>query len=193
MPDPFPSTPLEAPRPEGVQATRDGDGLTLSYRWFTPLHLVMLLFAVFWNAFLVFWYGAVFSAHQPASSPALWFPLLHVAAGIGIAYFAVAGLLNRTVVRVVQGTIVVRSGPLPWIGNRIVQAAEVRQLYRERTFATSRGGTIASYHLCAVLSGNRKLRLIRAVGAADIALYFEQEIEKALGITDRPVPGEMPK
>ncbi len=76
------------------------------------------------------------------------------------------------------------AGPLPWLGNMKIPAGEIRQ---------RRGGTSTRYHLNAITGQNRKLCLVRDVPAADVALYLEQEIEKALGIEDRKVAGEMPK
>jgi len=85
------------------------------------------------------------------------------------------------------------AGPLPWLGNIKIPAGEIRQLFREETISRGRGGTSTRYHLNAITGQNRKLCLVRDVPAADVALYLEQEIEKALGIEDRKVAGEMPK
>ena len=172
--------------------TRDAGGLTLVYAWFRPYHVFMLFFCIVWGAFLVFWYRTAL-AHPSPSSIALWFPLLHVAVGVGITYSTIAGFLNRTRVGVNTGEITIRHGPLPWIGNSKVPAGEIRQLFREEIISTGNNGRSASYHLNAIIGQNRKLRLIRNIPAADMALYLEQEIEKALGIEDRRVAGEMPK
>ncbi len=172
--------------------TREAGGLTLIYTWFRPLYVLMLFFCIFWDGFLVFWYRTAL-AHPSPGSIMLWFPLLHVGVGVGITYSTIAGFLNRTRVTVNAGEVTIRHGPLPWIGNRNVPAGEIRQLFREETISTGRSGSSATYHLNAITRENRKLRLIRGIPAADVALYLEQEIEKALGIEDRKVAGEMPK
>jgi len=84
-------------------------------------------------------------------------------------------------------------GPVPWIGNLKIPAGETRQLFREEAIPTIDSDASARYHLNAIIGQNRKVCLIRDVPAADVALYPEQEIEKALGIEDRKVAGEMPK
>lgn len=184
---------LEAPMPPALTEERDERGLVLTYRWFTPVHVVMLLFCIFWDGFLVFWYRTALERHAGLTDPMIWFPLLHVAVGIGLSYSTVAGFLNRTIVAIGSGEITIRQGPVPWPGNRTVNGADIRQLFREETFTSSRGGRRASYHVCAVTSEKRKLRLLGNVPGADVALYLEQAIEKALGIEDQPVLGEMPK
>ena len=184
---------LAAPQPERVRVSREGGALALSYRWFSPLLVFSLCFVVVWDGFLVFWYRTALSQSATATNPMIWFPLLHVAVGLGLTYSTLAGFCNRTLVTVGGGQIVVRHGPLPWIGNKDVAAADIRQLYREETRSYSRGGSRSKFHLSAVTSDNRLVRIIGNVPAADIALYLEQEIEKELGIEDRKVAGEMPK
>ena len=46
------------------------------------------------------WYGIAFAADTPLI--AKLFPLLHVAMGIGLTYFTLAGLVNRTTVEVIE-------------------------------------------------------------------------------------------
>lgn len=186
-------TALEAPRPERVVETRDERGLTLTYRWFTPAHLFMLFFCIFWDGFLVFWYGIALTRGAGPTDVMLWFPLLHVAVGVGLTYSTLAGFLNRTSLVVGNGELVVRHGPIPWFGNRTVSSTDLRQVYREETLSHSRRGRRASYHLSAVTLDNRKLRVLSNVPGADVALYVEQALERALGLEDRKVAGEMPK
>src|SRR5262245_34370871 len=64
--------------------------VTIEWRWFRPAqHLFALLFAVCWDAFLVFWYTTAAVSGGP------WlvfvFPLIHVAVGVGITYGALSG------------------------------------------------------------------------------------------------------
>lgn len=185
---------LDAPQPDSVTETRDENGLTLSYRWFNWMHLLILPFCVIWDGFLFVWYSKALSRGAAATDTMFWFPLLNVAAGIGLSYYTLAGLLNRTRVTVLGGEITVRHGPVPWPGGRTLSTADFVQLYREERISTSsRGGRNTSYHLCVVTRGNRKLRLVSNVPAADIALYLEQAIESAIGLADRRVAGEMPK
>lgn len=183
-----------APQPDAVTETRDENGLTLSYRWFSWIHLFLLMFCFVWDGFLFAWYSKALARGAAASDMVIWFPMLHVAVGIGLSYYTLAGLLNRTRIVVFGGELTVRHGPVPWLGNFTVSTADFLQLYREETiYTSSRGGRSASYHLSAVTQGNRKLRLVSNVPEADIALYLEQTIEEVLGLKDSKVAGEMPK
>src|SRR6266545_6110628 len=126
---------LEAPLPEHLVMTREAGGLTLIYTWFRPTYVFMLLFCIVWDSFLVFWYRTAL-AHPSPSSIALWFPIGHVAVGIGLTYSTIAGFVNRTRVGVNAGEITIRHGPMPWIGNRNIPAGEIRQLFREETISS---------------------------------------------------------
>jgi hypothetical protein len=181
---------LPAPRPDQIEVSRDENGLKLVYRWISPTYLFMAVFCIFWDGFLVFWYGSALSQSSPPPIM-LWFPLLHVGVGIGLTYSALAGLLNRTTVTVGQGLITIRHHPLPWFGVTRLQSTDVRQLYCEERIG-GRNQT-ASHHLSALSSDNRKIALLKNLSSPELARYLEHEIETALGIEDRHVPGEMTK
>jgi hypothetical protein len=185
--------PMEAPLPQHISVVKDSGVLTITYRWFRPLYLFTLLFCIVWDASLVVWYRTALRQADGAPGMAFWFPLLHVAIGVVLTYTTLAGLLNRTRIVVQSREIVIQHGPIPSLGNRRIGADGIRQIYREQTFSQYRGSTSASFHLNAITQDNRKLPLVRDVPSADMALYLEQEIEKALGIEDRRVAGEMQK
>jgi hypothetical protein len=181
---------LPAPRPPGVRIEDEAGIRMIAYRWFSPIHVLMLAFCVFWDGFLVFWYRSALSAASP-NSAMIWFPLLHVAVGIGLTYATIAGFVNRTEIRVGQGRVSIWHGPLPWLGIKTVPSSDIRQVYREETFG-GRSRT-PSWHLSALTPGNRSLRLVRNVNSPELALFLESEIERMLGIRDQHVPGEMSK
>ncbi len=182
---------LDAPIPQGLDVQHEAGGLRLSYRWFSLKYIVFAGFCVLWDGFLIFWYRTALQNPNPGNI-ALWFPLLHVSVGVGLTYWTLAGFLNRTVIRVSQGSLSIQHGPLPWLGNRTVQTSEIRQLYREEIVSTGRRGTTSSYPVSAVLHSGGKLKLI-TTDAPDLSLALEQEIEKQLGLTDVRVVGEMRK
>jgi hypothetical protein len=182
---------IRAPMPENVTLEHEADGLRVSYRWFSAKYLFMILFCAVWDGFLVFWYRMAL-AHPSPGSVMLWFPVVHVVAGLGITYSTLAGLVNRTTVRASNNELTIRHGPLPWFGERTIPASEIAQIYREQIMSTSRNGTSTTYRLSAVLHDDRKRKLLTC-DSADVALYLEQEVERYLGIADRRVAGEMPK
>jgi hypothetical protein len=193
---------LPAPMPERITRELLPSGLRLSYRWLRPAAYFFVVFCVFWNAFLVFWFAPAtagldltkgIDALPGPRLMMLLFPLLHVAAGIGLAYFTACLFVNRTVIDVSPREIRVQVGPLPWRGNLAVPPAQVAQIYREEIVRHTKNGRSVSYHLSVATKDGRKLKLLSGVPSADQALYLEQEIERHLGIRDQPVTGEMRK
>jgi hypothetical protein len=186
------------PIPSRFVVTDEGSELTIHYRWFTPVIIFLAFFAIAWDSFLVFWYSMAFGDHGPPD-PMKWimiiFPICHVAVGVGLTYFVLAGFLNATTVRVADGMLSVRHGPLPWIGNLNLPADDIQQLYCDKKISTSQndnGGSSTSirYSVFAVVDG-RKTRILGPLNDADQALFVEQRLERFLNIKDSPVPGEL--
>jgi len=193
---------LPVPMPERITREVLPSGLRLTWRWMSPAAYFLVFFCVFWDGFLVFWYATATSdvdwsqGAEALAGPRLMmllFPLLHVAAGIGITYFTVCKFVNRTVVDVSPRELVVRIEPLPWPGKRAVAPLQIAQIYREEVVRHGKNGTTITYQLSAALKDGKKLKLLSGLEAADQALYLEQEIERHLGIRDQPVAGEMRK
>lgn len=177
--------------PSNVSVNDHGTGLTLTYRWYSPRYIFLFLFCIFWDGFLFVWYHQAFSTNAPLAS--ILFPLIHVAVGIGITYYTIAGFLNKTIVEVSREGLTIYHTPLPWFGNKTVPVTDIAQLYREEIISQSNNRTRVSYRLSAVSKDNKKIKLLGGIETADIALFLEQEIEKWLGIKDVKVVGEMQK
>ena len=123
------------------------------------------------------------------------FPIAHVAVGVGLTYFVLAGFLNSTVIRVADGMLSVRHGPLPWRGNLDMSTDGIEQIYCQNKLDKRRdedGHTTTSiqYEVHAVIGG-QKTKLLSGLHEADHALFVEQRLERFLGIEDHAVPGEM--
>jgi hypothetical protein len=183
--------PMKARMPENLSIEHRNDGLTLSYRWFSGKFIFLALFCLFWDGFLVFWYGIAFS--QDAPWIMLVFPLLHLSAGVFLTYYTIAGIYNRTIITVGQGKLSIQHGPLPWPGNRTLQGSEINQLYPEEVIARGRNGPQISYRLSAVSNDNKKIKLLSGFDSPDSIRFIERQVEMWLGIRDRRVEGEMPK
>jgi DNA-directed RNA polymerase subunit RPC12/RpoP len=178
------------PLPKNVEVKQEGDGLVISYRWFTPAFIFMIFFAVFWNGFMVVWHGISLASGAWFMS---LFGLLHTAVGIGVGYYTLAGLVNRTVVHVELGTLSITHTPLPWFGSKRVAVDDIRQVYCKEKISRSKNGTSVTYEVHAVLENAAKEALMKRLQEPEQALYVEQQIEKYLGIEDRPVAGELPR
>ena len=183
-----PDAPL-TPRSVGVEVSRGEFGLRLEYRWYRARHVFWAVFALLWDGFTIEYYRSTLALASPPPAM-LSIPLLHVAVGVLVTYATLAGFLNRTTLTVWQGTLSIRHHPLPWIGIKRLAKSEIRQLYCDQRFGEHR---VPAYHLSVLRKDGRKFWLLRDLVSAELTRFLEQEIEKALGIEDRPVPEEMPR
>lgn len=195
------SQPKKVPLPEGVRVLRDGvddfhsggyrddaspqvsGTLTIERRWYAAHLWFLLFFCVFWDGFLVVWYGVVFASGT--FGMAAFFPLLHVAVGVGLTYWVIAGFMNTTTIRVDASTLSITHAPLPWRGARRLESTEVAQLFvKEGMRRTTNGHTQQLWELHAVLRDDRHLKLIGQLENRQQALYLENAIEEHLHIED---------
>ncbi|RPJ43393.1 MAG: hypothetical protein EHM21_11600 [Chloroflexi bacterium] len=176
------------PTPASVRIVKDGQGAVIIQRWFSWKYLPMAFFAVFWDAFLIFWYSMALSTGAPTM--AVLFPLIHVAVGVGITYTTLCGFLNRTNVELTRAELAVWFEPLPWPGEKTIKTAEIKQLYCKETISRGRRSTRYHYQLCAVTQDDREVKLVTNLDSPDIARFFEQQLEGWLKIEDQPVEGE---
>jgi len=183
-----PAPPLPVPLPDRLTVHTAGGALRIERRWYTWIALFLVLFCMIWFGFLSFWYLMAFST---GAWVLILFPLLHVAAGLFLAYTTAAMFVNTTEVVVADGVLTVRHGPLPWLGNQQIATATLEQLYCEEHVSRTRNGTTITYSVRARSKDGRMVKLVTGLPERDQAMYIEQEIERHLGIADRPVSGQL--
>jgi len=199
------AAPLPAVRPATTcprTVTEDLSGvtLTLEARWYQPMAWFLLLFCIVWDGFLLTWYSvAVFAVFGAAvtgdTSPdgalagagvMFFFPLLHVAAGIGLTYTVATMFFNKTTIKVDPTELTVAHGPLYWPGALSLPTVGIDQLY----VAERRGNRGArTYRLFAIVEGTAR-QISTGHSDIDLVRYLEERIEKHLRIRDRRVAGE---
>ena len=175
--------------PKNYTMENFGVDLVITRRWMNWKYVAMLVFCVFWDGFLVVWYTIAFSKDGPLMMKL--FPVLHVAVGVFLTYSTAAGFLNRTKITLNTGELRIKHYPLPWPGNKAVQRQEIEQLFCEEIMHSNKNGTSYTYNLQAVKTGGGRMKLVSGMDKPEDALFLEQKIEGFLGITDRPVAGEM--
>jgi hypothetical protein len=183
-----PAPPLPVPLPERLAVHTAGGALHIERRWYAWTAIFLTAFCVMWFGILGFWYLMAFSAGMRA---VMLFPLLHVAAGLFLAYYTVCTFVNTTEIVVANGVLTVRHGPLPWMGNREIPTEALEQLYCEEHVSRTRNGTTVTYSVRARGRDGRMVKLVTGLPERDQAMYIEQEIERHLGIADRPVRGQL--
>jgi hypothetical protein len=119
------------------------------------------------------------------------FPILHVTIGVGLTYFTLASLMNRTRISVESGLLRIRHGPLPWLGNLDLDTSTLEQLFCKEKTHRNKNGTSYTYEVWAVLRDGKSRKILSTSMEQDQAMFIEQKLEQALGIKDRHVAGEL--
>jgi hypothetical protein len=166
--------------PEGLDLINDADGVTIRKVWRTWLVAPLAIFAIFWDGFLFFWYSQAIS--QPSMElklMILFFPLIHVAAGVGITYYVIASLFNKTDVVISLSGIKVSTYPFPWFGSKEVKREEITDIIvRERIGNRNR----RTYAIMYVDFSKKERKLIASIPESDQAEFIEQTIRDTTGI-----------
>lgn len=180
----------EVPLPPGITVDQTPMGIELRRRWLNAIVFFLIPFCIAWDAFLVFWYSKAFG---DPNSPWLMkvFPIAHVAVGVGLTYYVIATLFNSTAITALGGRLRVAHGPVPWMGNTDLDGSEVSQLFCKEKARQNRNGQSFHYEVWAVLRDSTTKKVVGAGLTMEQALFIEQKLEHALGIQDRPVPGEV--
>jgi hypothetical protein len=158
--------------------------LRIWWRWYTPQALFMVLFCLFWNGFLLFWY----TGGTPTGFKI--FALGHVAVGVFLTYTTAAKLFNRTTIVVDADALRIEHAPLPWRGAGVYPARELAQLYCRRDEHRGKNGVTIDYSVHALCKDGSARKLISGLPEPEEALFLEHKIERALELRDTPVAGE---
>ncbi len=178
----------QMPLPPGMSIVASGGGVVIIRRWFSWIVIFLIPFCLAWNGFLFGWFS------MTGSAPVMFklLPLVHVMVGVVLAYFCLAILFNRTWIKAENGVVSVLHGPLPWPGNRVLPCADIDQLFCREKVSHGKNGSQVRYELWAALKAGATQKVLDGITInEDQALYIEQQLEKALGISDRAMPGEM--
>ncbi len=182
------------PVPTRWVVSHEGSSLLFTNRWFRPVFIFLVVFCIVWNSFLFVWYYLFFAGETSAptafSVVFMLFPLLHVALGIGLTYYTIAGFVNKTTITVDRGSLRIRHFPLPWLYAGTIATHEIDQIYCKESIQTNKGTAWYRYGVSVLLKNGRERKLMSNMDAPEEALFLEAEIEMFLGITDRPVAGE---
>jgi hypothetical protein len=186
-------------QPASIAVCRDDAGaFTITFRWYRPVFAALMFLALIFDALMVVMMRALANGilvdrqgHVlPASAaPAnLAFFGLLLTIGLVGTYLALAGVVNRTTIRVHRGVLTVRHGPLPWWGSCELATREIRQLSCSQRTTREKGGPQTWYTVVAQLSSGGSTPLITDLPYADQALFIEQELQAQLNVADARAP-----
>ncbi len=177
--------PLALPRPARFVVDESDRRLVISWRWFQPRAIGLLLFCAVWWAVLINWYHRLL-VRPPKDITLALFPIGHVAIGVVVLYWSVAMLINRSRIVADDFSLTLRHGPLPWPGKRL-ERSRLAQLFCE----TVQSKSSVSFALVGVDVDGKRVRLVGGFDEQDEPRWLEAALEKRLDIRNRPVPGEL--
>ncbi len=186
---------LEKDPENKFQIDESREELSITYRWFSFVHIFLAFFCLIWDGFLVVWYSIAFASFNDSGGASLimiLFPVLHLAAGVGLTYYTICGFFNRTYLRVDRQRLSISFKPLPWKGQIEFPSREIKQLFVKEKVSRGKNGNSYTYNLCMLSSSGKEKVLLSGdlLGGASQARFLEQKIEHFLGIQDFAVPGE---
>ncbi len=172
------------PMPKGIEMADVGNVLRISRRWlhWSPIFLLAIFWCIGWDAALlvfIFFGGGTLIA------------LPYIVIGIGATCGMLVAVSNSTTVQVGKGLLKIWHHPF-WFGEKRLQATDIEQIYCKENVLRTSSGESQSYEVYAVLRQGGKERLLSGLVEPEQALYIEQELERFLGIQNRPVRGEIP-
>jgi hypothetical protein len=178
------------PRPPHYSVKDDGRVLRISNRWIWCKFIGPAMMCLAWNGFVVFGYWCALRT----GGRIMWLPIIvlipHAGIGVLLVYATLAGLLNRTVIKVTSEFLTVRNGPVPWWGNRRLPIDELERLYCEKDTDPEKQGWTYVYGVHALTKAASKVDLVTELERAQ-ALFIKQELDRWLNSEDHGVGGEI--
>lgn len=178
--------------PDGFEAYTTLSGLDIEFSWRRSTKGLgfFIFFALFWNGILsIFVLAALLSGEYQI----LLFTSIHSLVGIGLIYYILSVLLNKTYIMVSRRQIMVEHRPirLPFYRNRNIDAADLDQLFIQKYVSSKTNGRPNyAFSVVAKVRTGSEITLIKGLRQPEQATYIEQQIEKFLQIDDRAVEGE---
>jgi hypothetical protein len=175
--------------PRGFEVRRGMNELLIDVKWRNTRggKGFFTLFAIVWNLFLI---PFVTMAISTGELQILLFLSLHLIVGISFLIYTLGLWLNTTLITVSRKGIDVRHQPIPIPFNpkRQLTASDIQQLYVEEYVPSKTNGRPdITYAVRYKTQQGEDERLVKGFRNANHALYIEQEVEKFLGIKDKPV------
>jgi len=155
--------------------------LRIQWRWWSPRWRFLLMFAVFWNLISL---PLFFSAIVSSVLDGALFSLIHVAVGLGLGYFVLAKVCNRTEL-VVDSELRVAHKPIWWPGAVTIPLAQIQRLYCKKYESEQNGVMMTSYSLHARLKNHSKRKLAFGFDTWEEADWLKRCIEARIGLDNQ--------
>lgn len=168
------------PIPEHLDVLPEVHGIVIRRRWFSWTILALALFAIVWDCFLFFWYFTAMHSKGGIEWLAILFPIGHVAVGIGITYYVLCGFLNKTDIKISPAGLEIKTHPLPWKGNKILNASDIVSVSTRMKHRSYNRNTGPSFEVMYVDPNNRLKTLVGGLSEPEQAEFIAREIQARL-------------
>lgn len=174
--------------PMGVTVEADGNGLLIKRKWLSCIGYALIAFALIWNLVL---FACTATLLGGINSPTLIFITPFLLGGIIAIYVGLAYSLNTTTIRVDREAITVEHKPILFLNaSSRVGLGDVQQLSTRKHMVRGARSTSVMYQVWAISVDGKETKVIDRLEQPEAALFIEKEIERYLGIHNRPIDGE---
>lgn len=184
------NNPSFNPLPQNLELITEYDAIVIRRTWKSALAYFLVVFTLIWNTFMVVWMSI-------AISQGVWmmaaFGSIHAAVGLFLIYYTIALFVNKTDIRIDAYYLTVKHHPLRWMGQSQTPVEDVQQIYCKEKITRNKNSTSITYEVHYIDRNNKQKKLLSGLNDSSQAQFIEAEIEKVLGIKDRPVTGEFKK
>lgn len=171
--------------PKGLTVEEKNGELIIKRVWRNWIVVVFFtMFSVMWNSGMFFIVSAIIKIQQYEY---LFFLMLHIPIGIGVAYHTICLIFNTTTIFCDRTKFSIKHHPLPYRGGRLISTHEIKQLYCKEI----KGRKTTSYEVRLIDNRNNDVTLVSGLEVSEQALYVEQKVEQFLGIKQQDVRGAM--
>ena len=190
--------------PKKVIVREEPEGPVYIYLWRDWGFILLVLFGLFFTAIPI-WISLI---AEDMISIGWLFILLFTAIGLGLTYWSLGRVINRSEIRLQNGSLSVRHKPLPWRYQADLPTDSILAVNQESYYTRSHSGHTTGGIGISIQSSIRNERLVaivRTKKGTDKAIilipkmelaaarFLEQEIETGLGLRQGLAPEEQEK
>jgi hypothetical protein len=109
---------------------------------------------------------------------AIVFPICHVAVGVGLTYYVIAGFLNKSSIFLDEAVLAVRHGPVPWFGSCTLELDGILGIEMDYVYSSQ---DQPNYAVSAHADNGRQVVLLRGLNFKQ-AEYIAWQLANALAV-----------
>ncbi|MFT3882966.1 MAG: hypothetical protein QM703_25335 [Gemmatales bacterium] len=159
----------------------DGKGY-MQWPWFHPMAYLLLMAGIVWVVYVLHWYYSVLieapvnnAQPVPTHWSSLLLPLIPLAVGLVLTYYAICLFINSTQVLYDGRLVTVRFGPLPLRPSHSYARTSIRRLCSEARLG--RGYQPIGYRLMMVTGYESRQSLIGIESDPEVVRFVQQQLE----------------